>query len=271
MKFYYLFFPLVFVFLKLTSFFDTENSISKKTIFVVEKDTFNVMASHGIYLRDNASLNSKKLAKLPYATKLILLNQDTTSEQLTVKETKYFEIKGRIQKVRVVSQIDSLNNLEGYVFDGYLTKFPVPDLYYEPTQENDYLRPDLNYFKNSFGEQEKYNIKNYSEDCPEDCICAFEQKFGNIIEYKESRCSESGTSGSFKFNGLTLREAYFISYILYFEEAEITEDYEYEGDIILFDKKLNQIRIEPKGQGAGCYYTISQKESFVLFNFGCGC
>ena len=264
---------IAFSFLALTSFSISKNSIStsKKTESVIEKDTFNIMASHGIYLRDSANLSCNKLAKLPYATKLIFLNQDTISDEITIKETKYFEIKGRMQKVKVISQIDSLNNLEGYVFDGYLTKFPVPVLDYRGTQENDYLSGDLHYFQTNFEANKKYNIKSYSDDCPEECICGFEQKFGSTIEYKESTCSESGKSAFFKFNGLTIREAYFFSYILFVGETEVTETYEYEGDVILFDKKLNQIRIEPKGQGAGCYYTINQKEGFVLFDFYCGC
>ncbi len=273
MKTNYLLLLLVFSFLALTSFSISTNSISKikKTESVIEKDTFNIMASHGIFLRDSANLTSKKLTKLPYATKLILLNQDIVSEELTIQETKYFEIKGRMQKVKVVSQIDSLNNLEGYVFDGYLTKFPMPVLNYKGTTENDYLSADLNYFQTNFKVNKKYNIKKYRDDCSEECICGFEQKFGSVIEYQTSTCEEIGTIASFKFNGLTIREAYFIGYILFFQEATNNEEYEYEGDVILFDKKLNQIRIEPKDQGAGCYYKMTKKNGFVLFEFDCVC
>lgn len=264
---------LSFAFLVLTSFSITKNSSSKskETEFAIEKDTFNIMASHGIYLREEANLTSNKLAKLPYATKLVFLNQDAISEEITIQETKYFEIKGKMQKVKVISSIDSLNNLEGYVFDGYLTKFPVPVLNYKGTEENDYLRSDFNYFKTNFEEGKKKVTARYEPDCTENCDCAFEQKFGTVIEYKQNSCGEGGTTGSFKFNGLTIREAYFIAYVLFVSEAEITEEYEYEGDVILYDKKTNQIRIEPKGQGAGCYYTIAQKEGFVVFDFWCGC
>lgn len=264
---------LSFAFLVLTSFSITKKTISKneKVEFAIEKDTFNIMASHGMFLREDTNLTSKKIAKLPYATKLIFLKQDIISEELTIQETKYFEIKGRMQKVKVISQIDSLNNLEGYVFDGYLTKFPVPVLNYDGMQGEQYVSSNFYYFKTNFKEGKKKVTKKYNQGCEEDCDCAFEQKFGSVIEYNESSCSESGTNGSFKFNGLTIREAYFISYVLFYQETTNKENYEYEGDVILYDKKINQIRIEPKGQGAGCYYTISQKEGFVLFDFWCGC
>jgi hypothetical protein len=40
---------------------------------------------------------------------------------------------------------------------------------------------------------------------------------------------------------------------------------------MISEKKTNQIKIEPKGGGAGCYHTITQKEGFVLVDFYCGC
>lgn len=287
MKINYFLLSFAFAFLVLTSFSISTKSISKttKTESIIEKDTFNVMASHGIYLRDSANLTSKKLAKLPYATRLILLNQDIISTEITVQETKYFEIKGRMQKVKVISMIDSLNNLEGYVFDGYLTKFPVPVLNYQ-SQEDNYVPADLYYFKNSFGVSEKIIKKcpidsmgsALGEKIQDPCQQTFEEKFGAVVKYK-SQCEESGGSNSFTFKGLSLREAYFIFYVLYFNEAsqETTENeagtyyYGYQGDVIIYEKDKKQIRIEPKDGGAGCYYEIKQKENDIFVSSYCGC
>ena len=275
---------IVFSFIALTSFSISTNSISKskKIESVIEKDTFNIMASHGIYLRDSANLTSKKLAELPYATKIVFLNQDTISTEITIQETKYFEIKGRMQKVKVISLIDSLNNLEGYVFDGYLTKFPLPKLNYQSKEDN-YVPADLYYFESNFGVSEKIIKKCpidsmdivFGNKIQEPCQHTLEQKFGDVIMYK-SICEESGGSNSFTFKGLMLREAYFIFYILYFEEARNETDengynYGYEGDIIIYEKDKKQIRIEPKGGGAGCYYEIKQKENAVFVSSYCGC
>ena len=259
-------------------FSSATTSIFRKNYAAIEKDTLNVLAPKGIWLRNNASLESEKLVKLPYATKLILLEEDITTEEITIQETKYFEIKGRMRKVKVSSQDKVIHNLEGYVFEGYLTKFPVPELNYKPTEDN-YISADLYYFENSFGTSEKIIKKCpiYSEGEPP-CQHTFEQKFGNVIVYK-STCEESGGSESFTFKGLSLREAYFIFYVLYFDEAveETTENeagtyyYGYEGDVILYEKDKNQVRIEPKDGGAGCYYEIKQKENDILVSSYCGC
>lgn len=287
MKTTYLLFFLASIFLALTSFSISTNSISKtnETEFIIEKDTFNIMAPSGMFLRDSSHLTSKRLAKLPYATKLIFLHQDTISEEISVQETEHFEIKGRMQKVKVISQIDSLNNLEGYIFDGYLTKFPVPKLNYQYKDDN-YVPADLYYFESSFGVTEK-TIKKclldsfsiaLGEKIQEPCQQTFEKKFGNVVEY-QSKCEEFGSSDSFTFKGLSLREAYFIFYVLYFNEAsqETTENeagtyyYGYQGDVIIYEKDKKQIRIEPKEGGAGCYYEIQQKENDIFVSSECGC
>ncbi len=251
---------ITFSFLALTSFSISSNSIlkSKKTESVIEKDTFNIMASHGIYLRDRANLTCNKLAKLPYATKLICLNQDTISDELTVQETKYFEIKGRMQKVKVISQIDSLNDLEGYVFDGYLTKFPVPVLNYRGTKENDYLSSELNYLKGNFKESEKYAIERHKEN--EDWIIKWKKRYGENItyEYNESTTVDVPIHKIIIPN-LSIREAYFFSLVLFFSE---NNEYN-EGDILIFDKNNNSFIIEPLS-GVGCYYSIFKNNTNEL-------
>ena len=276
MKTNYLLLSIAFIFSVVTSFSPSTNFIIKdnKKGFVVGKDTFNVMASHGIYLRNSANLTSKKLAKLPYATKLISLNQDTISKELTIQETKYFEIKGRMQKVKVVSQIDSLNDLEGYVFDGYLTKFPVPKLYFNSNNEEEYVFADLYYLKSNFQEHEKYEVKRIDYyDCERDCICSFKQKFGNQqeIEYETYSCKEAGgTSWKIAIPNLSIKEAYFFAVVLYYN------DYNKEANnfphSLNFDKDKNSLHIYPSDSGAGCYIDISKNDNNTLTISGyCGC
>ena len=263
---------IVFSFLALTSFSISTNSISKskKIESVIEKDTFNIMASHGIYLRDSANLTSKKLAKLPYATKLIFLNQDIVSEELTIQETRYFEIKGRMQKVKVISLIDSLNNLEGYVFDGYLTKFPVPDLNYEIKREanDEFVYADLNYLRTNFTSEKKQKVKKFNLFENKKTFCAWEQRFDKGIRYEYSTCTESGQDIEMQFTNLTLREAYFFSLVLYYPREIMNQEYY----ILIFDKEKNQITIEPKEEGAGCFYKITQDKNNILIKYECwGC
>jgi hypothetical protein len=212
------------------------------------------MASHGIYLRDSANLTCNKLAKLPYATKLILLNQDTISMEITIQETKYFEIKGRMQKVKVISQIDSLNNLEGYVFDGYLTKFPVPDLSYKGTKENNYLSADLNYFKMYFEEYEKYDVEKLP-NC-KDCVSKWKRKYGKNIIYGYDETGADTPKHKIEISKFSIREAYFFSLVLFFNE---NNEYN-EGDIVIFNKKNNSFKIEPLS-GVGCYYSVFKDDT----------
>ncbi|WP_338760057.1 hypothetical protein WAF17_12870 [Bernardetia sp. ABR2-2B] len=266
---YLLSFLIVFSFLALPSFSISTNFISKtnKIESVIEEDTFNIMASHGIFLRDSANLTSKKLAKLPYATKLIFLNQDTISEELIIQETKYFEIKGRMQKVKVISQIDSLNDLEGYVFDGYLTKFPVPELDYKGTVENNYLSADLNYLKSNFKESEKYDIEKREDN--EDWIIKWKKRYEeNIIyEYNESTPVEVPVH-KITIPNLSIREAYFFSVVLFF-----IENNEYnEGNAIVFDENNSSFKIEPNLE-AGCFYSIYQSNNNeIIIEYECwGC
>ncbi len=263
---------IAFSFIALTSFSISKKSIStsKKTESVIEKDTFNIMASHGIYLRDRANLTCNKLAKLPYATKLICLNQDTISDELTVQETKYFEIKGRMQKVKVISQIDSLNDLEGYVFDGYLTKFPVPVLDYKSPVTGEHIPADLNYLQTNFETHKRFETKKENSERKYDC--AFKQKFGKSkdINYKYDACATCYVSWEVSIPNLSIIEAYFFAVVLYYD------DYNEESNpiqhILRFDRDKQTINIYPSDQNMmGCSIEISQNEKNILMiSASCG-
>lgn len=235
------------------------------------KDTLNILAPKDVWLRSEAILQSDKLVKLPYATKLILLENDSISETITVQETKYFEIEGKMQKVRVMSKDKNINNLEGYVFDGYLTRFPVPNLEYETqrNEQDEFVYADLNYFRKNFTNGKKQKVKKFNVFEGKETWCGWEQNFGEDINYEYSNCTESGQDIEIKFQGLSMREAYFFAIVLYYpkEDVEVWHDY-----IILFNKEDHQIIIKPKDGGAGCFYTITQRETTINIKYECwGC
>jgi hypothetical protein len=229
-------------------------------------NAYHVMAPSGLKMR--ATPNGKKLLTIPYNSAVERVD-DKNYGELKVEELKDFFIEGHWVKVRYDGQ-------EGYVFDGYLTQFPMPKAINAEYDYKKYRSSFEYYLKTNFeATTEPFNIE-YNYDCvktdEEDCICTYSQEFGNDIYYKET-CSEGGFELYVELTGVTLAEAYFIIVALDVNGALRNPNPNPEleqGEIKKYDKITNEISIE--ADGAGCYPTIRQRrKNSVEIQMYCGC
>lgn len=76
--------------------------------------TYFILAPSGLNLRATSDPGSKKIMTIPYGAKITLLTPASASDMMVDN------FPGGMAKVRY-------NNQEGYVFDGYISRFPAPE------------------------------------------------------------------------------------------------------------------------------------------------
>jgi hypothetical protein len=89
-------------------------ALADTTVAETDPEFLYVTAYNGLTLREFNNLNSEKLAKMPYGTKVKILN---TEKNLTMDVAG---IKGGMNEVE-------FNQKKGYAFNGYLSKFFPPE------------------------------------------------------------------------------------------------------------------------------------------------
>lgn len=89
--------------------------------------TYYVIAPNGLNLREAAQADSKKLETLPYGTR-VELTESATALSMTVDH-----LSGGMAKV-------SHGEAVGYVFDGYLSRYPSPELNQETADYVEQIR-----------------------------------------------------------------------------------------------------------------------------------
>lgn len=125
-------------------------------------DTLNVWASSGLNLRLTKESNSKILTNIPYGEKIIILDNSTDEETkvrmkvscfIENKKTPEFNLTGRMIKVEY-------NKSEGFVFDGFLSKFqtfsneePIEDY----LNKNSEILEIFDHEKNTYSRQNVYS------------------------------------------------------------------------------------------------------------------
>ena len=231
------------------------------------------MAPSGLKMR--VTPNGKKLLTIPYNAKVERLDKESYGT-LTVEEIKGFNISGDWVKVKYDGQI-------GYVFDGYLTQFLLPEkgINSKGFDVKKYHFSAYNYYlKNTFEKKsKKYDLvkPDNEEDCMfsqfENCVCGYTQDFSSNITYRYWSCGEAkGLEENLKIEGITLAKAYFVAKVI--DSNSATESY-YNGkrqtiiETITYDTSKKIIEIEPPG--AGCYTTIKQTDTGVEISMFCGC
>jgi len=90
--------------------------LSCKTSAQLTGGPFYVAAKTGLSIRENPDAGAKVLDKIPYGTKLNLLDQEEEKKSITTEG-----IDGYWQKVK-------FNNKTGYILDSYLFPWPPPKL-----------------------------------------------------------------------------------------------------------------------------------------------
>lgn len=85
-----------------------------------EGDKLIVHASSGLVLRKTADTLGEKITTLPYGDEVTVQKDDQPKKLVLIEEFPGYKIRGYWAKVK------SKNGEEGYVFDGYLSRYPVP-------------------------------------------------------------------------------------------------------------------------------------------------
>jgi hypothetical protein len=227
-----------------------------------DSSTYHVMATSGLKMR--ATPSGKKLLTIPYNGEVEKINDGKSYGDLTVTELKDFKIKGEWVKVRYDGQ-------EGFVFDGFLTQFPMPDL--DMKMDYDKYSSGFAAFldKNFTQKGSEFNLR-YHDDHPNKGVdnsgCAFSLDYEEGHFYRQESCSESGSQYDIEIIGITLVEAYFIIKAFDFNNMK-----EYKGkpfEVYKYDAKNKTIIEDP--DGAGCWLSARQRrQNSVIIDMGCGC
>ena len=240
--------------------------------FRPEKETFelneefHVMALSGLRMRATPELKGKTILTIPYDG---IVEQVDKADYgiLEVEEMKGFKVKGNWMKVRHEGK-------EGYVFDGFLTQFPLPEIL--ENNEYDYYKYSSSfdfYFRTKIGNMsERYDSERY-EDCEitdeSDCVCAYTQDFGTIT-YSETGCSETGMEYNIKIKDISFTEAYFIIKAMDLNRVNGADSNEEFFETTTYDAMEKTINIGV--DGAGCYTTIKEASNNTIeIETYCGC
>lgn len=235
--------------------FDDKQTFSEK---------YSVMAVSGLKMR--ATPNGKQLLTIPYNGKVEKIEAKGYGD-LNVEELKDFFIKGEWVKIKY-------NGKEGFVFSGYLTSFPIPEMVGEDIDYTEYDSEFMHYLQKKFealGEKYDYlyeDNSDYKDPNSDPYKCGYSQVYSNNILYKKDGC-EKGGKEYLKIKGITMIEAYFILRAL-----DVNHTVEYpnnkNGLTRTYNKVENIIYIE--AAEAGCYPTIKQlPDNTIEIDMWCGC
>jgi hypothetical protein len=225
-----------------------------------DSSTYHVMATSGLKMR--ATPSGKKLLTIPYNGEVEKINDGKSYGDLTITELKDFKIKGEWVKVRYDGQ-------EGFVFSGFLTQFPMPDLDMKMDYEK-YSSEFEAYFDKKFTQKgKKFNLRTY-DGAPVDqgypCGYSLEYQEGHFYAYES--CNEKNGSYDIEIEGITLIEAYFV-----LKALDLNNMKEYKGkpfELYKYDARTKTIREDP--DGAGCWLSAKQrKRNTIIIDMSCGC
>lgn len=214
----------------LTTAFTVKNEALKS-----DDSIFQVMALSGLKMRSEPSLTAKKILTIPYNESVTVL--ETGFGKLSVQELENFHIKGEWVKV-------SYDGKEGYVFNGYLTQFPLPDKEY----------PHYYYERVLKLSKDKHNIKYYEgcepretdEEENRNCICSYQENYySDKVTFVNTYCGEEVMLDITTFTGVTFVELYCIVRVLY---SNSEEDFEFE-----YNTEDQTISAVAEGEEAGSY------------------
>lgn len=229
-------------------------------------DNFHVMASSGLRMRVTPELKGETILTIPYDGVAERVDENDYGV-LEVEEIKGFKVKGNWIKVRY-------DGKEGYVFDGFLTKFPLPEaITYSEYDYRKYKSSFDYYFRTKVGGTSGiYDIEKYGDcesELENDCLCAYTQDFGPI-KYSTTNCSETGGDYKMEIETLSLTEAYFIIKALNLNNINSDDGNQELFETITYDKTSKQINFE--ADGAGCYTGIKKDANGVIkIDIYCGC
>ena len=172
-------------------------------------DKLIVHAYSGLVLRETASPAGKKITTLSYGTQITVLADALRKTPFSVEVVKGYSIKGFWVKVRTA------RGQEGFVFDGYLSRYKTPSSLPNGDDPND---PE-----GMMSIQERYLIAHAARKGPkvelekyETTYQHFKQLYANGDEV-EVDAGEGGSEYIIRFNkSVTMEEAYLIGKEMWF-------------------------------------------------------
>ncbi len=207
-------------------------------------DQLYVLAPNGLVLRETANPQGKKLLTLAVGDRVTVLPESLRKVPHSVVEFKSYNIRGFWVKVRTT------NGKEGFVFDGYLSRFQAPghlqlkagqDTLYGPVQfmavHSEFKGPRVNLAK----EATRYE--------------RYKEVFKNGAEV-EINTGEGGSTYKITFNqGTTVEEAYLIGRLLWMDGVVIKSKIQ-DGIITLVNEDDTQ-EVLIMNRGGRIYTTFS--------------
>lgn len=169
-------------------------------------DNLNVLAPSGLVLRATASPQGKKISTVLLGETVTVLKENFKKVPHSVVEFKGFNIKGFWVKVSTAA------GQQGYVFDGYLSRYKAPGSFDTNGAEDDYS-PAERYL---LGHTEQRGERIELAKTPNRYV-RYKQAFQNNAEV-EVNIGEGGAAYTLTFDkGLTLEEGYLIGRLLWLE------------------------------------------------------
>ena len=242
-------------FLKLFLLLISVNLTAQESRFK-EGETINVWAASGLNMRDKPDAKAAKVATIPYGAKVSVQPNIGIKIPFEIEEFKGFTVKGYWLLVKY-------GNTEGFVFDGFLSRLPAPNLTNIEGLEA-YLNNrigkvgkkfDIMVYKNNTAE-----VRNTlpNEKIDENKIRDFKQKYNYDLLFIYN-ATESTSSYEFNTAELTFYELYFLVKTFY---------YDVQNDSIIFDKTEKAILFHAD---CGCSSIVKKKGKKIVAFGGCGC
>lgn len=169
-------------------------------------DQLNVLAPSGLILRDTPKAKGKKLATVALGETVTVLQKNFKKFSHTVAEFKGYNIRGFWVQVRTA------DGKEGYVFDGYLSRYKAPGTFAIQEEEGSFTTPEQYLAAHSEQQGARIEIPKTPNRYER-----YKQVYQNGAEV-EVNIGEGGALYTMTFNkGLSLEEGYLIGRLLWME------------------------------------------------------
>lgn len=196
-------------------------------------DKLIVHAQSGLILRQTAAPEGEKLATLAYGDEVTVSKIDLPRVAHTVEEFPGFKINGNWVWVKTKA------GQEGFVFDGYLSAYPIPGKVIEVPEGENYSVSELYMLSKTAKKGVRLNLpkiggqyENYRQV----------YKNGATVVFAGG---EGGSSQSITFEkGITIEEAYLIGKGLWLKDMKVKASYKKFKIIVKSEDELWQITVE---------------------------
>ena len=212
----------------------------------LSNSNYYVWAKSGLSLRESPDKNSKKLTIIGYSENVTFISN--TFEAFTVTEFNGFDYTDNWFKIKH-------KNLTGYVFGGYLSKTPPPNILDETNNLTTYL--------NRVFTKTGYVIYDRYEDCNDDdsnCITSSQTSYKEGASYS-FWTGEGGGTETLSIPNLNILQAYILGTIF-------CETYK-EFEIKYYEKPLPTIIV--LRDDVGCDFTITALGNYTIIHWSGGC